>query len=171
MDFETRKKIAAIVKRWTDSSKFSQSDLANRFGISRITFSAQINGRKSFPLDRIKDLIELLTPPQDEINKIKELLSESATKKFKISPLLRVGIQVEAERRATNDLIEKKRHAITGDSSNTTEIERLKIEHRAEMLQLKLEHAERENKLLSEVVKQLSEKDELTKKILETNED
>jgi predicted XRE-type DNA-binding protein len=146
MKLETRKKIAAIVKSWIDNSEFTQTDLAKKFGISRITFSAQINGRKSFPMERIRDLIELLNPITKDIDDIQQLMAADARGALgRVSPLTRVGLKVEEERA----------HYGISDTPN---IEKLKAEHRAEILQLKLDHAEREKELLEEVVKQLKEK-------------
>lgn len=74
MDTETKIAIGEIVKEWIAKSGFSQIQLAKDFGISQATLSQQLNGKRSIPPGRLKEMILLFMPGLEEMKKIKRLL-------------------------------------------------------------------------------------------------
>lgn len=146
-----------------------QSALARITGISSQNIcrylSGQIKDLSAASFARLWNQIKKYLPENyeethmAEIEAISLALEEHNAKQLKINPLLKIGIQCEAERRATEDLIENERYKISGKPSGNMEF--LEIQHANELLKLKLKHAEREKELMQQIIdltKQLSEK-------------
>ena len=158
------------MREWLHKKKVTQVEAAEHLGIQQPSLSQMLCARIPFPADKLKILIEWLDPPKEEVVEVFKIffLKEKKGKTvFKDSPLLRIGVKYEAERRVVEELIEREKnghvrepHAHYGHTGDP------ETDHRNEILQLKLEHAEREKELMAELVKQLQEKDELNKKLL-----
>lgn len=92
-------KIGQMVREWLYQKKITQVEAAKFLGIKQPSLSQMLCARIPFPIDKLKALIKWLEPPQEEITEAIRLhLSQKGGSE--ISPILRLGLKVEAERQA-----------------------------------------------------------------------
>lgn len=66
--------ISDLVSKWLSDRPITQTEFAEKLGISQSFLSRQLKGASIIPVARLKKIVEILSPGKDEVAKLNALL-------------------------------------------------------------------------------------------------
>jgi len=62
--------ISDLIRSWMRDKKITQTTLAHKMGITQASLSMMLSGKANLPRRRLQEIVELLSPPEDQVRKV-----------------------------------------------------------------------------------------------------